>query len=162
MKHLFFYFIFFSSSAFANFDSLVSQVSIDTKVPIQIIKAVCTHESQSFYKGKRQPWPWTLNVSGKGYWFKDFNSARSFAELELFTGNKNIDIGLCQVSWKWHGQNFSSIDDLLDPSTNIRYAAELVSSLKKRGVSWETAIGFYHSPSNSERAKVYSDLVLSR
>jgi hypothetical protein len=149
-------------SAVASFNDLLDSVSQETGVPTEIIKAVCTHESQSFHNGKRQPWPWTLNVGGKGLWFKTKRSAVAYAELELMDGTEpvKLDIGMCQINWYWHGEEFASISVLMDPIENIKYAAKHLKDLKK-GKSWEYAIGAYHSPSNQVRAKAYASAVLS-
>ena len=152
----------YSKVVLASLDSLLDSVSIDTGVPKEIINAVCTHESQSFHEGKRQPWPWTLNIKGKGVWFKNKISAVTFAELELMSGTKpiNIDVGMCQINWHWHRDRFNSISELMEPRVNIRYAANHLKKLKK-GNSWKFAIGAYHSPSNKNRAKKYASQVLS-
>lgn len=152
--------LYMPAMALASFDSLVSTVSAETGVPAPIIRAVCTHESQSFHKGRRQPWPWTLNVAGQGYWFRDRESATLYAELELVTGTSSIDIGLCQINWRWHGHHFSSIAELMDPAVNVRYAAQHLKSLKGDN-TWQEAIGAYHSPSNRSRAEAYATAVLS-
>lgn len=151
-----------SLPSMASFNDLLDLVSDETGVPTEIIKAVCTHESQSYYNGKRQPWPWTLNIGGKGLWFKTKYSAVAYAELELMDGTEpvKLDVGMCQINWYWHGQGFASVGALMDPRANIQYAANHLKNLKK-GKSWEYAIGAYHSPSNQVRAKKYASAVLS-
>lgn len=152
----------FPVSSMASFNELLKVASNETGVPQKIIKAVCTHESESFYNGKRQPWPWTLNVGGKGLWFKTKHSAVAYAELELMDGidTVKLDIGMCQINWYWHGESFASVGALMDPKVNITYAAKHLKYLKK-GRTWELAIGAYHSPSNQIRAKKYATAVLS-
>lgn len=146
----------------ASLDHLLAAVSAETGVPIEIIEAVCTHESQSFYQGKRQPWPWTLNIGGRGLWFTTQHSAVAYAKLELIAGTEpvKIDVGMCQINWYWHGQQFASISALMDPRENIKYAAKQLKHFKQ-GQSWEYAIGAYHAPSNQARAKEYASAVLS-
>lgn len=152
----------FSLPANASFDHFLEIVSAETGVPSNIIEAVCTHESQSYHNGKRQPWPWTLNVNGRGLWFKSKHSAVTYVKLELMDGISpvKIDVGMCQINWHWHGKKFASVDELMDPKTNIRYAANYLKSLKK-GRTWKYAIGAYHSPSNQARAQKYASAVLS-
>jgi len=143
----------------ASFDKLVKSVSSRFDTPDWVIRKVCTHESQSYFKGKRQPWPWTLNVAGKSYWFKDKGSAISFAELELMSGKTNFDVGICQINWRWHGHNFSSVRELFNPIKNIEYAIKYLKKIKGDR-SWKYAIGAYHSPNNQERAAQYVSSVL--
>ncbi|MCS6271885.1 lytic transglycosylase domain-containing protein [Shewanella baltica] len=158
MRFLILFFLV-SFSAESSVRGMFHLVSKETSVPEEVLLAVCTHESQSFYNGKRQPWPWTINVAGDGFWFKNKESAVTYADLELDIGEtKSIDIGLCQINWYWHGSNFESVSELMDPITNVRYAAKYLSYLKG-GKSWEYAVGAYHSPSNAERARLYSESV---
>ncbi|MCT8873809.1 transglycosylase SLT domain-containing protein [Shewanella xiamenensis] len=150
-----------SMSFGVGFSSLVEQASQDTGVPSNIISKVCTHESKTFHNGKTQPWPWTLNVSGKGYWFKSKMTAVVYAKLELMSGNSMIDVGICQINWYWHGGNFDSIEELMNPKNNIYYAATYLKKIKG-GQSWEYAVGAYHSLKNKELAKAYAEKVLSQ
>lgn len=141
------------------FDKVVRKVSSETGVPAEVITKVCVHESQSFHKGKRQAWPWTLNIAGRGIWYKDRLSATVAAEMELSKGKRNIDVGMCQINWRWHGSHFRSVGELLDPLQNMTYAAKYLMKIK-RGRTWEETIGAYHSPSNLARAKKYAKAVL--
>ena len=121
------------SPAFASFDRLLDAVSGESGVPKHTLKAVCTHESESYYKGKRQPWPWTLNVGGKGIWFKSRSAAVAYAELELLGGTNpvKLDVGMCQINWFWHREKFNSINSLINPAANIRYAAKYRKNIKR-------------------------------
>lgn len=135
----------------AGFDGVVKQFSLMFNTPAWVVRHVCTHESQSYFKGKRQPWPWTVNVNGKGYWFKDKHSASMFAQLTIMSGTTNIDVGICQINWRWHGKHFKSVKALMDPITNIEYAVKYLNKIKGDR-SWKYAIGAYHSPNDPEKA----------
>ena len=50
-----------------------------------------------------------------------------------------------QISLKYHGQNFESFNQLLDPVNNIEYAALYLRSLYSRHKTWNEAISRYHS-----------------
>jgi len=144
-----------------NFDKLVKYVSVKKNVPEWVLRKICVHESQSFHQGKRQAWPWVLNVKGKGIWFKDKVSALVVAKLEVAAGNKNVDIGLCQMNWRWHSHRVSGVAELINPVNNMLYAADYLSELK-RGREWLEVIGAYHSPSNVKRAEKYARIVLAK
>lgn len=141
-------------------ERLLETIAHESQVPAAVLGAVCTYESQTVHQGQRQPWPWTLNVRGRGFWFKNRESAVAYADIERQT-HRNFDVGLCQINWRWHGHHFSSINELIDPERNLRYAALYLSKLRKQKNSWISAIGAYHSPSNSERARAYVERVLS-
>jgi len=59
-------------------------------------------------------------------------------------GIKNTDLGLMQVNWIYHGENFASISDAFDPYKNASYA---VSYLNKHRATrdWWGSVGRYHS-----------------
>lgn len=140
-------------------DNLLTKVERESGVPKEYLKKICTHESQSYHNKKRQPWPWTLNVQGRGLWFKSKKSALAYAALELYEGNRNFDVGLCQINWRWHSQRFSSLESAFDPATNIAAAASYLKEVKGNN-SWSIAVGRYHSPNNNERAEKYRSRVL--
>lgn len=144
-----------------NVDELALSVAAKTDVPAELVKNVCIHESQSFYKGGRQAWPWTLNVGGKGYWFRNRHSAVRYANIMLVRGVRNIDVGICQINWRWHGYKFKSVDELIDPERNMLYAANTLKQLKGEK-SWQYAVGAYHAPGNKKRSDEYAKKVLKR
>lgn len=139
---------------------IFTQAATKYDVPLDVLRAVCTHESQTHSNGVRQPWPWVLNVSGKGIWYKDRISALRGLLVTKHQGVENVDIGICQVNWYWHKQEFESRAQLLDPHTNIHYAAKYLSSLKREGdETWQNPVGRYHS-FDPLRASEYSARVL--
>lgn len=143
------------------YDKLVKRVASETGVPREILVKVCTHETRSFWKGKAQPWPWAVNVSGESFYYKNFRMAHAKALSVLDSGRTNIDIGICQLNWRWHGHNFTALSDMFHPYKNMVYAANLLVTLKGNS-TWEDAIGRYHSPFNTERAERYKSLVLAQ
>jgi len=58
---------------------------------------------------------------------------------------RSVDIGLMQINWKFHGRHFSSLAELFDPQTNVRYAAKYLRQLLQEHHSVEQAVAFYHS-----------------
>jgi soluble lytic murein transglycosylase-like protein len=56
---------------------------------------------------------------------------------------RNVDIGIMQINWLWHGKNVPSIERLFDPDFNIAYAAAYLASLSQE--HGRLAIGYYHS-----------------
>ncbi|WP_052447984.1 hypothetical protein [Vibrio rotiferianus] len=152
--------LFMSLQCHASFDGLVKKISKKTNVPVWVISKICVHESQSFHRGKRQAWPWTVNTAGEGSWFRDKQSAVRYANEYMSTGKRNIDIGLCQMNWIYHGHKFKSLEAMFDPQKNMLEAAKYVYKQKGNG-TWEEAIGRYHSPNNKKRAQHYASLVLA-
>ena len=89
-------------------------------------------------------WPWTLNVSGKSFYFDHRNELLDFLALN-FTPKKSIDVGCMQLNYRWHKVAFSSIEEMMDPELNIKYAAQFVHELYGRHKNWEDVIKHYHS-----------------
>lgn len=57
---------------------------------------------------------------------------------------ENVDIGLMQVNWRWHGKEFSSIEQMSQTHANVMYAARMLrSQIKDYGLF--RGVGYYHS-----------------
>lgn len=126
-------------------DLASSAASEEIGVPLDILLALTRMESGRPLNGQLAPWPWTLNVEGKGYWFKDRNEALDFMGLILKQGRHSIDIGCFQVNAKWHGSHFVSLEHMIDPIENATYAAEFLKSLFDETGDWLSAVEMYHS-----------------
>lgn len=99
-------------------------------------------------------WPWTLNVQGKGYYFKTRKEALDKLKAVLKEGVRNVDVGCMQINYRWHAENFASVEEMMTPEANTRYAAKFLTRLKKRHGSWEEATKHYHS-ADSDRGTAY-------
>jgi Transglycosylase SLT domain len=122
-------------------------------VPLNVLRSISRAESGRSSGGGLQPWPWTVNMEGTGRWFESLDEARSYVFLHFKNGARSFDVGCFQINYKWHGEAFRSIDDMLDPLLNARYAAEYLSELYQEFGNWTDAVGAYHSrtPELAER-----------
>lgn len=116
-------------------------------VPPQIMLAITRVESGKPKGDALQPWPWTVNLQGEGHWFDSAQEARDFAQSAIETGVTNLDIGCFQLNWRWHGDKFSSIDEMFDPETNADHAARFLVENRDRTGNWVDAVAAYHSAS---------------
>ena len=80
-------------------------------------------------------------------------------QFYLDKGVTNIDIGLLQINWHFHGKNFADVSELLDINKNLDYAASFLRKLYKTHESWQKAVQHYHS-AKPERHRKYSRKVL--
>ena len=104
--------------------------------------------------------PLALNIHGKAFFFVDKDSVLSTINKAIASGIVSIDIGLAQINYKWHGENFTSVESMLSPELNIGYAARLLSKLKITHRDWHKAVRHYHS-ANSTHNQKYSRKVVA-
>ncbi|WGK63517.1 transglycosylase SLT domain-containing protein (plasmid) [Halopseudomonas sp. SMJS2] len=64
----------------------------------------------------------------------------------------NTDIGIGQISYRFHGQNRVSVQHWFNPAINLDYAASLIAEHKRSTGSDLEAAGLYHSKTPSLRA----------
>lgn len=91
------------------------------------------------------PWPWTVNMEGRGKWFDDLSDARAFARRGFDAGARSFDVGCFQINYLWHNSAFSSLEAMFDPGANALYAARFLKSLYDEFGDWSRAAGAYHS-----------------
>ena len=108
--------------------------------------------------GTREGWPWTINHAGKGLFFDSKDKMLAYAEDQLVDGDQNMDIGCMQISHYWHSENFTDLEEMGDPFTNIAYAAAFLSDLETTHGSWDQAIRHYHN-ANPEQNTPYVNKV---
>ena len=95
--------------------------------------------------GVSTPWPWTLDVAGRGAFFPTRKMALAGLEAALASGLASVDVGCFQVNLAQHPNAFASLSDGLDPKTNADYAARFLLALRDTSGSWAEAISRYHS-----------------
>lgn len=89
--------------------------------------------------------PYALNIDGRSIMQANKVDALKAIHKALDEGITNIDIGPSQINYRWHKHNFSNVEDMLSPETNIKYAGKLLSELRKTHGNWHKAIRLYHS-----------------
>ncbi len=127
-------------------------------IPKHLLMAVANTESGRYHpKLKRVvPWPWTLNIHGKGSYHNNYHDTVTAVKRAKQSGQRSIDVGCMQVNLKHHPEAFSSITEALDPSSNVDYAASFLRSNFDELGSWPKAIAAYHSRSPSRGSKYYA------
>ena len=112
-------------------------------IPDKLLTSISLVESGIKKNNNFVSWPWTLNVAGKSMFFDNKNDALSF--LKKNYKNKNIDVGCMQISLKYHINEFDTLENILDPDTNVKYAAKFLRKLFVKHKRWNEAISRYHS-----------------
>ena len=133
-------------------------------IPPDVMLAITLTETGRRRAGALRPWPWTVNMEGAGAWFDTLDEALAFATTRYEAGARSFDVGCFQLNYRWHGQNFASIEAMFDPMTNARYAAGFLSDLYDELGSWSAAAGAYHSrtPSYANRYTARFDEIRAR
>lgn len=126
-------------------DNAAHRAAQSTGVPIGILLSIARVETGRAMGGKFAPWPWSANVSGKGYFFDTADEAITFADDLLAKGNVNFDVGCFQINLRWHSKNFGSLQEAFDPELNAAYAAQFLTELRQSEGSWAAAVAAYHS-----------------
>ena len=126
-------------------DAAAQKASEATGVPISVLKAISLTETGRKRGGEMRPWPWTVNMEGKGVWFDDPDSAKAYVYKHYKAGARSFDVGCFQLNYRWHGENFASIEEMFQPEPNALYAAQFLSDLYKEMGNWSAAAGAYHS-----------------
>lgn len=78
---------------------------------------------------------------------KRFNSAAeatTFAQRILDLGYTNMDIGLMQINWSYHGKYFPNIAAGFDAERNLNYAVYYLLQ-HRQNMGWWESVGRYHS-----------------
>ena len=95
--------------------------------------------------GRLTPWPFAVNVSGRGVLAPNQDAAVAAVRAAQVVGQGSVDVGCFQVSLLHHPWAFDSLEAGFDPVRNARYAAGFLASLRVGAGSWEAAAGRYHS-----------------
>lgn len=139
--------------------TLAEQAAAREGIPKGLMTAIALAESgRADDDGKLRPWPWTLNQGGDGSFHDTRGQALAQLDDLLAQGVTNVDIGCMQINYRWHHRAFESVESMMDPVRNTRYAARFLNELHKRLGSWDAATAAYHSLDAREGA-LYLDRV---
>ena len=143
----------------AEIPSAYRQVARAHGIPADIFYAMALAESGRKLGPDRpfRPWPWTLNIHGKGRYFNDRQSAWRAIMASIVSDRPSVDIGPMQVNWRYHGLSLIDPWRALDPYANLQVAAEILKGCQQRLIDWWESVGCNHPTSNPERAKRYRE-----
>ena len=120
-------------------------------IPVHLLAAISTTETGRYHQGLGMavPWPWTINVEGKGYYYSSKAEAIAATQKFLAQGKRSIDVGCMQVNLKHHPKAFRNLNEAFDPATNVSYAARFLSENFAEMGNWIKAAASYHSRTTS-------------
>lgn len=141
--------------------AIAARVERDASIPEGLLVAIARVESGRRWKdGGVRGWPWAINHAGRGQYFGTEAEALAAVEALVAEGEIVIDIGCMQVNLRWHGDRFASLAEMIDPETNVAYAADFLTRLRRQHGSWDAAVRHYHS-ATEELGEAYLGRVLT-
>jgi hypothetical protein len=145
-------------------EDAAARASAASGVPVSVLRAIALTETGRTKHGSFRPWPWTVNMEGRGAWFDSYEEARDYVARHHAQGARSYDVGCFQINYRWHGQHFRSVEEMFDPDANAAYAARFLSELYAELGDWSRAAGAYHSrtPSFAGRYRERFDRIRAR
>ena len=132
---------------------LIEQTERAYTIPSGLLKSITSVES-----GNQ---PFALNISGKTILASSKEQAVAIVRLYQDSGVTNIDLGIAQINLYWHGKNFGSIAEMLEPKDNLEYAAKFLRELYGKHGSWNQAVRHYHSANPQYHIKYARKVLLT-
>lgn len=127
-----------------------------TGIPSTVLYAVALQESGTTLRGRRVPWPWTLNVAGHPeHYATRIEACEALHQALMNTAANRIDAGLGQINLGYHAELYREPCELLDPYHNLAVAADILREQHGADEDWLLAIGRYHRPAGGEPAERY-------
>ena len=132
--------------------NLILGAELYYRIPQYLLLAMAFVESGRTIGSGRMPWPWTLNIGGKGQFFGGQREALASLESN-YSSKALIDVGLMQVNTRWHARKFRNLEAMLDPYNNTVYAAFYLASLAYENGSWTKGVAGYHASKKTARER---------
>lgn len=110
-------------------------------IPRGILHSVALTESG--YAG--WPWPWTLNIDGKGIHIPTREQALKLMKNPDGGLHREMAVGCMQIFVRFHGDKFASASQMIEPRNNVWYAASYLRELYGQYGSWTEAVARYYS-----------------
>lgn len=125
----------------------IDRAESGTSLPRELMTAISRVESGRWDPERKElsAWPWTVTNGSDGQYFPSKAKAIAHVRKLRARGISNIDVGCMQINLRYHPDAFENLDAALDPVTNARYAASLLSRLFTEHRSWGETIKRYHS-----------------
>ncbi len=80
--------------------SIYREIAAEARVPAAFLYSLALVESSRRFKGGERPWPWTINVAGKGYRYETREEAwHALLRFVRQAPLKRIDVGIAQVNF---------------------------------------------------------------
>ncbi len=83
-------------------DRAAQRAALSHGVPLDVLRAISRVETGRALDGQLAPWPWTINVEGKGFWFdseqeRTRGATRYEANLKMFDQTRQMSSSLMDL-----------------------------------------------------------------
>ncbi len=131
-------------------------------IPSRLLQAIGRVESGKAdpATGQVNPWPWTANAEGQGFYFNTKAEAIAAITGMRAKGMRSIDVGCMQINLLHHPDAFSGLEQAFDPMANADYAGRFLRKLFDQTGSWQKAAAWYHS-ATPELGEAYQKRVMA-
>ncbi len=100
--------------------------------------------------------PYALNIEGRTVFAASRDEALDVFARAQAEGRTLVDLGCMQINFRYHGAEFQSVEEMLEPRANVVYAAKFLAQLHARHETWTMAVARYHAgPDNNPAQKRY-------
>ncbi|CAN7206582.1 transglycosylase SLT domain-containing protein [Pararhizobium sp. LjRoot238] len=130
-------------------ESEITAAAAKYQIPAGILYSVGLTETGR--KGSLQPY--AMNIEGKAYFANSAEEVLQRFAAARAQGAKLIDLGCMQINYHFHGENFASPNEMLNPRKNVEYAARFLANLHARHETWTMAVARYHAGPNNDPAQ---------
>jgi soluble lytic murein transglycosylase-like protein len=127
----------------------MTRASAKYNVPLGMLYSVGLTETGR--RGSLQPY--AMNIEGRAVFASSAAEAVQQFEAASRSGARLIDLGCMQINHLYHRENFASLGEMLNPRTNVEYAARFLRELKSRHDTWTMAVARYHAGPNNDPAQ---------
>lgn len=113
--------------------------------PLNILLGITRTETGRSVSGTLSPWHWAMSASGNGHWFGGRGKAPKVLRSYLGTQGQNIDIRCFQLDFRWHAENFASMEDKFHPLGKASFPARRLKEMYAKTRGRLSALAAYHS-----------------
>ena len=136
----------------------------DSGIPEHVLFAIAQQESgRTRVDGVYQPWPWAMNVQGKPRYYPNEEQTLMALQRLVARGKRGIDVGLMQISYRYHGDRAGTLAAFVRPEDNLRLAAVILRECRLRmGETYWAILSCYHQGRLTRRGVADARRVLQK
>lgn len=145
-----------SGMAFCNpFMAVAKEKNIDP----HLLYSVAILESGRLSPSDKLVRPYPLAIHSGGAFYPSTKAKAIKILKSSLAKTDNIDVGMAQINWHYHGHRVENIAELLDTRKNLEIAADILLEAMATTSDRTLGVGRYHT-GNTARARIYGERVL--